>query len=291
MKIKYLISLIVMVLVSLPAFSVISDHEDIALLDIISQGTMDAVGQQKWLFNHASVGANLIDGMRDLHSDDPNKYQLNISSIGYTGSGDSMRANDAPGTTVTGTVYECNRGNPGWVNKLNCFSNSINISGWNKENDKVDFAMDKFCWIDPYADTNTYIGTMNYLAATYPQTRFVWMTIPLVKDIEDSQQNARNSFNKFIRLYCADNDIDLLDIADIEAHDTNDVEQIYVAGGVTNQKLWAAYTYDTGHLNSLGRQRVAKGWYSLAAQNTIPEPCLFVIYYLTFIIYYRRRFS
>ena len=140
--------------------------------------------------------------------------------------------------------------------------------------------MDKFCYIDPDADTNVYIETMNNLAAAYPLTKIIWMTIPLRTDNETSDQNKRNSFNKFIRKYCAENDINLLDIADIESHDTNGVLQYYISGGVTNQKLWSEYARDAGHLNTLGRQRVAKGWYALAAQNVIPEPCGILVLFL-----------
>jgi len=274
---------------SVSLFAVISDHEDVALLDTFPQSTMDVVGQQKWLFTHASVGGNMIDGMNDLHSANPTRYQLDTTAIGYTGSGSSLRANDAPASTVTGMVYECQRGNPGWVDKLNCFSNSVIISGWNKENDKVDFAMDKFCYIDPTADTNTYIGTMNYLAATYPLTKIVWMTIPITTSTGGGDQEARNEFNKFIRKYCADNNINLLDIADIEAHDTNGVEYTYLYNGHTNQTMWSEYTSDGGHLNTLGRQQVAKGWYALAAQNVIPEPATIFVYIFSILFYNFRR--
>jgi len=267
-------------LFSYVVLAVISDHEDIALLDTFSQSTMDAVGQQRWLFTHASVGLDMINGMNDLHNADATRYKLTTEEIGYTGSQETQRADDAPATTTAGTIYECPRGNPGWANKLHCFSNSVTISGWNKENDKVDFAMDKFCYIDPTADTNVYIETMNNLAAVYSMTKIVWMTIPIKTSDGGSEQDARNEFNKFIRKYCAENDINLLDIADIEAHDTNGVEQFYVSGSITNQKMWASYSTDGGHLNTLGRQRVAKGWYALAAQNVIPEPCGILVLFL-----------
>ena len=288
MKTKIILSVILFY--SFSAFAVISDHEDIDMLDSFPQSTMNAVGQQKWLFTHASVGGNMIDGMNDLNLLNPTRYQLDTSAVGYTGSGSTQRANDPPATTITGTVYECQRGNPGWADKLHCFSNSVTVSGWNKENDKVDFAMDKFCYIDPTANTNTYIETMNNLAAAYPQTKIVWMTIPLTTGTGGGDQDARNDFNKFIRIYCAENNINLLDIADIEAYDTNNIDYTYIYNGHTNQTMWSAYTSDDGHLNTLGRQRVAKGWYAMAAQNVIPEPFYlsFIIFQLLFIISRRK---
>ena len=287
---KTKIILAVLLSYSFSALAVISDHEDIALLDTFPQGTMDLVGQQKWLFTHASVGGNMVDGMNDLNSLNPTRYQLDTSAVGYTGSGSAQRANDPPAPTVAGTVYECNRGNPGWADKLHCFSNSVTVSGWNKENDKVDFAMDKFCYIDPTANTNVYIETMNNLSGAYPLTKIVWMTIPITTSTGGGDQDARNDFNKFIRSYCAGNDINLLDIADIEAHDTNNVEYTYIYNGHTNQTMWSAYSSDGGHLNTLGRQRVAKGWYAMAAQNVIPEPFYlsFIIFQLLFIISRRK---
>ena len=115
-----LVLFLVLVIGSSLAAAQTIDHTYIAAVPSYSQDVMDAIGQQRWFFSHASVGGNMMSGMSGLHSSDPVKYQLATSSVGYN-SGE-MRANDPPATTVPGTVYDCNRSNPGWANKFTIFS-------------------------------------------------------------------------------------------------------------------------------------------------------------------------
>ena len=225
------------------------------------------VAQLRWLFTHASVGGNMIIGMDTLHTENSVRYPLCSFELGTAGSegGADYRAAASPAVTTNGWIYECNRGNPGWENKLVCFSNSVVTSGWRFP--KVNVVMDKFCWIDPDADPAAYCALLDGLEARDPQTLFVYLTMPLTTEIAGSENDQRNDFNRYVRAYCRTGGKWLLDLADIEAWTEAGVEQTYVSGGVTNQRMTSAYADNPGgdyHLNATGRRRAALGWYALA---------------------------
>lgn len=255
------------------------DHTNGATATNAALSIMAKVGQLRWFFTHASVGGNIITGMNVLHGADTNRYRLKIynydgdnsdwayhGGVGTAGSegGSDYRAAAGPARTTNGVIHECMRGNPDWSNKLVCFSNSVAVSGWRFP--KVNVVMDKFCWIDPYADPTNYCSLINALESQYPETLFVYLTMPL-SGLNFDENDERNSFNRYVRSFCSANDKHLLDVADIEAWNVAGAQQTYVSGGVTNQKMSFDYSLDTGgdwHLNATGRRRMALGWYSLA---------------------------
>ncbi len=254
-----------------PPPSLIVNHADIPGLTNVPAAVMAKVGQLRWFFSHASVGGNMITGMFDLNDGDAARYPLavynydgGVATAGAEGGADYRAAAD-PTVTSNGVIYDCMRGNPNWDNKLTCFSNSLVVSGWRFP--KVNVAMDKYCWIDPYADpTNTY-QVMADLEGRFPETLIVYTTMPLT-DETSGENDLRNDFNRVIRAYCAANGKVLYDVADIESWSTNGSPNTYVSGGVTNQMIWSGYAETPGgdyHLNAVGRRQVALGWYALAA--------------------------
>jgi hypothetical protein len=238
--------------------AVVIDHTDVAGVASLPQSTMNAIGQQKWYFTHASVGGNMIDGMNTLHATNSARYQLQTSSAGAT----------PPTTTTPGIIYEYNRGNPGWSSKFTIFHDTVD-AGWRSP--KVNFAMDKLCYIDPDANSTTYTSSMSALEASYPATTFVYTTIPLTTG-SDGDNVQRNQYNAAVRGYCQTNNKLLFDIADIEAYDPAGNAVTFVSGGTTYQRLYSGYTGDGGHLNALGESQVATGWYAVAASAVVPEP-------------------
>jgi len=247
----------------------IIDHTYIDEVAGYSQSLLNGIGTQRWLFTHASVGGNMIDGINALHSENATRYQWISASVDYNSG--ALCAADPPTPTVAGRIYECNRGNPGWQDKFTIFSNSVATAGWHYS--AVDAVMDKLCYIDPDANPTNYVALMAALETTYPATRFVYIAIPLTTD-SDADNARRNAYNRYVRQYCLAHDKLMFDLADMEAHDTNDVAQTFVYGGLTNQKLWASYTDDGGHLNALGQRRAALGWYAVGAQFAVPEPVI-----------------
>ncbi len=247
-------------------------HNDLAVVEALPDNALAGVAEQRWFFTHASVGTNMDSGMADLCSLNATRYPLVTSTVSYNST--ELRAADAPASTTAGRIYDCNRSNPGWSSKLTIFENSLNVSGWHGT--AVDVAMNKFCYIDQAASADSYLSSMSTLEAAYPNTRFVYMTMPLTTG-EDSNNVLRNTFNTTVRAYCVANGKLLFDLADIEAYDPSGNAVTFSYSGFTYQKLYSGYTTDGGHLNdasNVGRQRAALGWYAVAAliEGTLSTP-------------------
>ena len=96
----------------------------------------------------------------------------------------------------------------------------------------------------------------------------MYTTIPLT-GLADSENNSRNAFNRAVRSFCASNGKLLFDVADMQAWSPQNVQQTYVSGSQTNQRMYSGYAVSPSggdwHLNAAGRQRLALGWYAVAA--------------------------
>jgi len=210
---------------------------------------MDKIGHLKWYFAHASVGANMLEGISELHQSDPGIYQFQAVTTSGT----------PPGATQPGAIYDHQRGNPGWKAKFDQFQAAV-TNGWCSP--AVDIVLNKLCYIDQTASLTYYLNSMSSLEKAYPQTVFVYATMPLTT-FEDADNQLRNLFNNRLRDWCRTKGGVLFDIADIEAHDANGAPCTFNFKGRVCQKLCGGYTEDGGHLNSQGRQMVARGFYAL----------------------------
>jgi hypothetical protein len=215
------------------------------------KATTEKMVQLKWYFAHASVGANMVDGISDLHTMNKGSYPFQSISASKT----------PPATTQAGGIYEHNRGNPGWKAKFDGFESCVS-NGWHYPT--VNMMMNKLCYIDQHASFKYYLHSMTNLEAAFPETVFVYTTMPLMTDA-DSDNFLRNAFNDRLREWTRQNGRVLFDIADIEAHDANGKVCTFQYRNKTYQKLCDSYTKDGGHLNEAGQQLVAKGFYALAA--------------------------
>lgn len=261
MKLLYLAPVAAVLLFSLhhSGQAQVIDHTQVDAVAGLPQAVMDAIGGQRWLFTHASVGGNMINGLQALHAADPMRYQLLVTSVAYN---DTFQSANPPGVTTGGTVYHCSRGNPGWSNKLTIFDNTVRVAGWHFAS--VDIVLDKFCYIDEGASAEDYLDVMADLEADYPETRFVYVTMPLTTG-EDWDNLLRGEYNETVRQFCVSTNRLLFDIADIESHDPNGNACTFAYDGQTYQKLYSGYTNDGGHLNTLGQTRVGLGWYATGA--------------------------
>ncbi len=243
----------------------IIDHNDIAYIHeylTYHPQITEAIAGQRWYFAHASVGSNMLDGMKALHDADPTAYPLTVETAEMP----------APGRILTGVIYEDKRGNPGPARKLRLFEEALGQNGW----DVAGIAMNKFCYIDAptydpalgdegnlksaEAQAVAYLVSMEILAAEHPATRLVYTTMPLT--VRGEQENRmRAAFNQRVREECAANGFFLFDIADIQSHD--DKGEVSLIASV--ECMQGRYSGDGGHLNARGQKRVAKGWYALAA--------------------------
>jgi hypothetical protein len=238
------------------AAGIIIDHTNWNWYSSQGKEVFDRVGQQTVFFSHASVGSNITEGLQRLRASNAGVYQMIVTKEDGT----------PPSQAQAGRFYEYNRGNPGWMNKMNQFRLYIQ-NGWRTP--KASYSMDKLCYIDQNADAGYYIELMKQLNATYPETRFVLWTMPLTASA-DSDNVLRNQYNSAVRNFAAGNGSFLFDIADIEAWSPKGVQQTFVSGGVTYQSLYPGYTDDGGHLNPTGAERVATGIYSLLGHATQP---------------------
>jgi hypothetical protein len=211
----------------------------------------DTAAKMKLYFAHASVGANMVDGLNDLKKSGSGSFPYATFFC------DKL----PPAETSAATVYEHNRGNPGWKEKFDLFESCVS-NGWRFP--KVDVVMNKLCYIDQLASFRYYIHSMTNLEAAFPETTFVYMTMPLTT-AEDAENRLRNGFNERVRAWTKDSGRVLFDIADIEAHDANGRRCTFARREKTYEKLCPGYTMDGGHLNEAGRKFVAQGFYALAA--------------------------
>lgn len=218
------------------------------------QGTMDAIAQTNWYFAHASVGGNMMDGVARLHAARPTYYQL---------VGDDSQSGTPPVNSLPGRIYGNYRGNPSWQEKVSWFVGYV-ANGWRAP--KVTFVANKFCWIDQEANLQTYLNSMSTLETANPASHFVYMTMPLTVN-SDYQNYQRNVFNDGLRSWAAANNRLLFDVAAIESHAPDGTAQSYTWSGRTCQRLYAGYASDEGHLNGLGAETVALGFYAIAASQ------------------------
>lgn len=228
-----------------------SNCQAVAVLD---QATLDQVAQLRWYFAHASVGQNLCDGLADLRALDPVRHAIQVVSDDGT----------PPGSPSNGRFYEYHRGNPDWTDKVADFAGYVQ-NGWRFP--RVNLAVNKFCYIDQNADAATYLASMRTLETNFPETVFVYVTMPLTT-AEDADNHLRAVFNDTVRASVAAGNGVLFDIADIESHDPGGVVRTFVYSARTCQMLHDGYTTDGGHLDdagNVGRDLVARGIYALGA--------------------------
>jgi hypothetical protein len=244
----------------LQAHAAVIDHNSVNAVSSYSQSTMDKIGNLNYFFSHASVGSNMVAGLDALHSSNAGFYKLQTVSASAS----------PPASVLNGSVYEYDRGNPGWGNKLSEFDQAL-ANGWAGT---VSLAMDKFCYIDQDANVGAYLSFMQGLEKKFAGsgTKLVYATMPLMTG-GGSDNILRNDFNTAVRSFVAgSSDRILYDIADIEAWDTTGIQHTFTSGGNTYQQLYSGFTDDGGHPNVLGSQRVALGFYAVANAALVPEP-------------------
>lgn len=246
------------------------DHRHVGQVASLPRSVMDAIGKQKWFFTHASLGQNcvLYKGMDALRQSNPARYKLATEQVEPAF---ASEPNPPPSPTKEGTIYHWPRGQTDWQGKLNMLDKAVRNKGW--KSPAVAIVMDKLCFIDFSANAAVYLDRIAALERDFPETIFVYVTIPLLRTDREDRPEWRennvstNTYNRAVREHCATDGKLLFDIADIEAHDPDGKEQTYTHNDQTYQTLHIEYAQGTSnYLNDLGSQRVALGWYALAAE-------------------------
>ena len=228
------------------------------------------LAQKKIYFGHQSVGKNIMDGVRDLMAENPD-IQLNI-----------LKAKD-PADFGSGVFAHSSVGeNMDPWSKMDGFENILQAG----LGQKADIVFFKFCFIDVFPDAdvdrifNDYSEKMARLRERYPETTFIYFTVPITSNLTGGKlfvrktknlvktiigrpvhqtydNSARKILNEKIREKYKSTGL-LFDIAAIESTYPDGRRSTYSKAGKTYYSLISDYTYDGAHLNETGRKQVAK---------------------------------
>ena len=244
----------------------------------LSASAITAASALKVYFEHASTGQDIVGnsntdsstGQNQDETADCGMHQLYDYNNRYLCSRSSADGSNDYTWFATHNGLQSNmRGNPTPAIKLSGF---VGMSANMRAAVKV--AMMKYCWIDVWDGTNYNDPTPGYIAdgatwaadmiddieafeAANPSIVNVWWTMPLEVG---ASYPARQNFNEAIRTYCTDHNKYLIDIADIECHDTNGNIQL---DGNGREVAYDPYMMpDGGHLDVSGRIRMGRAYWT-----------------------------
>lgn len=216
---------------------------------------------EKVFFGHKSVGANIIEGVKELMAVDPRLRLRMVTS-------------SDPGSVPAPAFIEAgvgDNGNP--QSKDQAFAAMIGKGPGMQHG----VAMYKYCYVDITASTDVRQIFSNYsrgidaLKSKYPSLKIVHITAPLTAEEPAGKawlkstlgrttvrdDNARrNEFNELLKkTYSGDS---IFDLAEVESTHPDGSRSYFTADGKTIYTLAPEYTTDGGHLNDAGRRVAAK---------------------------------
>lgn len=234
-------------------------------LESTDQAALQRLASRTIFFGHQSVGYNIIHGIQDLmkENDLPEFKILEITK-------------DA---TLTGPVFAHSpvgeNGNP--KSKVDEFKAFLQTGK------KIDIAFLKLCFVDISfhsdidAELKYYLNSLREWEQAFPETRFIYMTVPLtvyprgfingIKNtikkisgqprygIEDNLK--KQEFNRKLIQSLAET-APLFDIALFESTYPDGRRPVHKKGSEIFYSLADEYTDDGGHLNELGRKVIAE---------------------------------
>jgi hypothetical protein len=222
-----------------------------------------ALSNKKIYFGHQSVGFNIINGLNDLMKEYP---QIKLHIV------ETTDINDFPDGVFAHSRVG-NNTDP--KSKINDFSRYINqgIGKW------ADVAALKFCYVDITAESNIveifdhYKNSVEKIKNEYPALSIIHFTEPLTTRQTGWKASLKKLIGRPIGGY-ADNmkrteynellirefqgKEPIFDIAKIESTHPNGERCSFSVGDKTYYSLAPEYTSDGGHLNELGRKKVAE---------------------------------
>jgi hypothetical protein len=256
---------------------IIVNHLTLALFDDIPDAYIEDASELTGLFRHASVGANIYDGLRCLMNDFDTRPTFCDAGLDP----DEIFFDEK--YDYTNWQFEFHAPppaqNPGWWEKVNLFTNRVNNLSPNEQYDTVAF---KFGYVDAITGSNiaveffnpnsnfANVSTLEALEAAHPDKVVVWWSLGLARSIGTAEST---SFNQQFRAYTQANNKIVMDIAAITSH-TPDGTPCFDNQGAGHEAMCANYTEEVngGHLNARGRLRVAKAYWVLMALLAGWEP-------------------
>ena len=222
--------------------------------DALLHASLQRVAHQRIFFGHQSVGANIVQGVKELSAKEG--VPVFIKDQFVPENGDPLR-------------------------KLASFKAFVGTGS------KYDVALVKFCYVDINANTDAaalfdqYRRAINELRARNPRTVFVHATLPLTtvqtgpkawvkrligRSPYGTVENVRrDEYNRLLRATYAGRE-PIFDLARIESTAPDGTLVTVTWNGITAPALSPAYTEDGGHLNARGRVLAAREFLTVLAQ-------------------------
>ena len=226
----------------------------LALMAMLLASSFPAAAEPRIYFGHQSVGANILQGVKELG------VSLSIKDEFLAENGEPLR-------------------------KLQNFKAAVG------EGSRFDIALVKFCYVDVNADTDAralferYRATIAELRAKNPRTVFVHATLPLTTVQTGPKALAkrllgrapygtienlrREEYNKLLRTTYAGRE-PIFDLARVESIAPDGSRVTVSWNGVTAPAMSPAYTDDGGHLNARGRVLAAQEFVTVLASASRP---------------------
>lgn len=227
-----------------------------------------AMASKRIYFGHQSVGANILDGIKDVAELSPGATLRIIAS-------------SDPASLSGPGLFESPVGENGDPESKNEAFARVLEKGMGAQGG---IAFYKYCYVDFSATTDvqkvfaSYRQHIDALKAKYHALRIVHVTVPLtmvepagkawVKALlgRETARDAnirRNEFNRLVRETYRDDPI--FDLAEIESTHPDGSRAFFTTRGQAVYTLCPEYTTDGGHLNAIGRRRAAEKLIALLA--------------------------
>jgi len=257
--------------------SFVINHENCDA-SVLTTAQVARVAGAKIYMEHASTGQDILgdsttDSSAGMNNDgtlDCGLKRLHAANARYLMDRDyAAPGNDATWFATHSGLQNNMRSNPTPAVKLSGF---VGLSTAMKA--AVDVAMFKYCWIDVWPETTGYISdgaaraasdtvAIEAFKAANPDIVVPYWTMPLQSN---ASYAAREAYNRALRTYCAANGRWLIDIADIECHNSSGVKQVDGNGREVAESTYV--TADGGHLSNVGSLRMANAfWVAMASMS------------------------
>ena len=236
--------------------------EEVQVYDSALLDDLRLIQNHRIYFGHQSVGANVVDGLRDLAGAGSGAPLTLVSFAGA--------ALPAGGVFVESAIGQ--NGRP--ETKFDAFSRNIKQI----MSSRLNVALMKLCYVDFNRDTDVaklfaqYRNTLDHLQAVHPGIVFIHVTAPLTtrpaswkaiaksalgrNDASDTNNLKRCEFNTLLARHYASAVI--FDLARVESTLPNGRRSTFEYRGATGYSLLSDYAADNGHLNELGRRVAAR---------------------------------
>jgi hypothetical protein len=240
-----------------------AEKMDFSTLSAVPADKWEVLAKKKIYFGHMSVGYNIMEGVKDILKKN-SEIRLEI-----------VESKDAKDISEGGLLHSKVGKNRDPQSKVADFEQVLKTNA-----DKgVEIAFLKFCYLDVAAEANpqdvfeAYRTTVDRIKTLNPKMELVHFTVPLTLNqrgpkallkrilgktpygVEDNMK--RQAYNQLLRQAYQGKEA-IFDLAEIESTYPDGKRASFRVDGQTYFEMVPEYTDDGGHLNPLGRKKVAE---------------------------------